>query len=452
MNNKKPFTWGVSTASYQIEGSPEAQGKGKSIWDTFSHTPEKIKNGDTGDVAVDHYNRWREDIDIISGLGVNAYRFSVSWSRVLPEGIGKVNEKGLAFYDQLIDSMLEKEITPFVTLYHWDLPQVLEDKGGWLNRSIIDSFGEYSDLLSRRFGDRVQNWITLNEPNNFCFNGYYSGRHAPGRKNETVKEALQATHHAMLAHGRAIEIIRSNCSDAHSGISLSLGQAYPLSQSEEDLKAAQLCDGYHNRWFADPIFGKGYPRDMLEWYGENIPSIEPGDMESIAVPIDFLGLNGYCPDYVRSDPDSPLGFYALTGKKDELDQMGMASSYLGWPIVSESFSDILQRIHREYSPKSIYITENGLAEIDECTNGHIDDQSRIDYLDAHISAALDAKEKGVPLDGYFVWSMMDNFEWAVGFSARFGLVFIDYENDLKRIPKASYYWFRDYIKDNETIL
>jgi beta-glucosidase len=447
MKNNKPFTWGVSTASYQIEGSPEAQGKGKSIWDTFSHTPEKIKNGDTGDVAVDHYNRWREDIDIISGLGVNAYRFSVSWSRVLPEGIGKVNEKGLAFYDQLIDSMLEKEITPFVTLYHWDLPQVLEDKGGWLNRSIIDSFGEYSDLLSRRFGDRVQNWITLNEPNNFCFSGYYTGRHAPGRKNETVKEALQVTHHAMLAHGRAIEIIRSNCSDAHSGISLSLGQAYPLSESEEDLKAAQLCDGYHNRWFADPIFGKGYPRDMLEWYGENIPSIEPGDMESIAVPIDFLGLNAYCPDYVRSDPDSPFGFYALTGKKDELNQMGLASSDLGWPIVSESFSDILQRIHREYSPKSIYITENGLAEIDECTNGHIDDQSRIDYLDAHISAALDAKEKGVPLDGYFVWSMMDNFEWAVGFSARFGLVFIDYKNDLKRIPKASYYWFRDYLKE-----
>jgi beta-glucosidase len=348
-----------------------------------------------------------------------------------------------------VDGLLEKDITPFATLYHWDLPQTLEDRGGWSDRNIVNFFGEYTDLISRSLGDRVKNWMTLNEPNAFCFSGYYTGRHAPGKKENTVKNALQVTHHALLAHGHSVDVLRSNLTDCHVGIALSLGQAYPVTNTEKDIKAAQLCDGYHNRWFADPIFGKGYPADMLEWYGDLAPEIRKGDMAKIAVPIDFLGINAYCPDYVRSDSESPFGFYALTGHKDELTKIGIPSNELGWPIAPESLEDLLVRVNREYNPKSIIIAENGNGSLDSVQEKDIDDRERTDYLKQHISAVLNSKNNGVPVDGYFVWSLMDNFEWALGYSMRFGIVYIDYLNNNIRIPKSSFYYYKDFIRSQK---
>lgn len=440
------FLWGTSTAAYQVEGSARADGRGLSIWDTFSHTPGKIRNGDTGDVATDHYRRWKDDVALMAALGVGAYRFSIAWPRVLPDGTGRVNEQGMAFYEALVDELLAQNITPCVTLYHWDLPQALEDRGGWLNRDMAGYFVEYADVMTRRLGDRVRRWMTLNEPNVFGFSGYFTGRHAPGHQRDTVQDALQAIHHALLAHGRAVDVIHSNSPESLAGIALSLGQAYPLSDTEEDLRAARLCDGSHNRWFADPLFAKGYPDDMLSWYGENSPQIAAGDMEQIAAPLDFLGVNAYCPDHVWADPDSPFGYAALTGKNDELAARGIPSSPLGWPILPESLKELLIRINMEYAPSAIYVTENGMADIHAAKDDAIEDTGRVDYLKRHIAAVLEAVEEGVPVQGYFVWSFMDNFEWAVGYAVRFGIVYIDYEDGQARIPKASFSWYQQFLK------
>lgn len=344
------FTWGVATAAYQIEGGVSEDGRGLSIWDTFSHMSGKIKNGDTGDVAADHYHRWADDVALMAELGVNAYRFSIAWPRILPNGTGAVNQAGLDFYSRLIDELLKHNITPFVTLYHWDLPQALEDSGGWPDRRIVDAFTNYADIVTRNLGDRVKHWITLNEPNVFCFSGYFKGRHAPGRTN--LKDALQATHHALLAHGSTVGVIRANCLDAHVGITLSLGQAYPLSDSDADKLAAQRCDRYHNRWFADPVFGQGYPKDMLDWYGDLAPQIQPGDLDIISTPMDFLGVNAYCPDFVRADPELALGFHALTGNTQELAAAGYDFTDVGWPIVPDALTEMLVRIRDTYAPKS----------------------------------------------------------------------------------------------------
>ncbi len=438
------FLWGTATAAYQIEGGWNEDGKGLSIWDTFSHTPGKIKNGNMGDITADHYHRWQEDVDLLAELGVQAYRFSISWSRILPDGTGEVNQQGIDFYSRLVDALLEKRIIPFVTLYHWDLPQALEDKGGWTVRQIVDAFIEYTDVVTCSFGDRVKQWITLNEPNVFCFSGYYKGRHAPGRTS--LKDALQATHHALLAHGSAVNVIRENCPDAQAGIVLSLGMAYPLSDSKADQQAAQRCDGYHNRWFADPVFGRGYPADMVDWYGNKSPDIKQGDLETIATPVDFLGINAYCPDYVQADETSVFGFSVLTGDKDALNRRGVESTILGWPIMPDALTAILVRIYARYKPRAIYITENGIASDDRLVDGGVHDPGRINYLDSHIDAVLQAIDQGVPVEGYFVWSFMDNFEWAQGLSIRFGLVYINYENRQRRIRKSSFSWYKHLIQ------
>ena len=442
-NFPQNFLWGTATAAYQVEGGFNEEGRGVSIWDTFSRLPGKIKNGDTGDVAADHFHHWQEDIDLMAELGVNAYRFSIAWTRILPEGTGAVNQKGIDFYSRIIDALLERNIAPCVTLYHWDLPQVLEDKGGWTNRKIVDAFSEYTDVLTSHLGDRVKHWMTLNEPSVFCFSGYYTGRHAPGRTS--LKDALQATHHALLAHGSAVDVIRANQPDAQVGIALSLGLAYPLSDSEADQIAAQRCDGYHNRWFADPLFGKGYPADMLDWYGVKSPIIIAGDLERIANPIDFLGINAYCPDYVISKPDSTFGFEALTGNKDALTAAGYESTELGWPIVPDSLTELLIRVQKDYAPPAIYITENGAATTDFIEDEQVHDSDRIDYLEKHIHALGKVIDNNVPVKGYFVWTFLDNFEWAMGLSIRFGMVYVDYQNNQHRIPKSSFYWYKNLI-------
>jgi beta-glucosidase len=362
----------------------------------------------------------------------------------MPKGVGTSNSAGLDFYDRLVDTLLRHGVQPVPTLYHWDLPQALEDRGGWPERFTVDAFAEYADIVVRRLGDRVPRWITINEPSVFCFSGYFSGRHAPGR--HSLPDALQAAHHALLAHGRAVEVIRANSNDARVGISLSLGLAYPVSSTDADRRAARLCDGYHNRWFLDPLYGRGYPEDMLRWYGSASPSVLEGDFDVIAGSTDFLGVNAYCPDYVRAAPDSPFGHAALTGDRDALADMGMQTTSLGWPIVPEALHELLVRVHEDYSPPAVTITENGCAGDDQRVGNEVDDQHRIDYLSGHIDAVLRARSVGIPVDGYFAWSLMDNFEWAAGYRPRFGLVYTDYDNALSRVPKRSYYWYQQFIR------
>ena len=436
------FIWGAATASYQIEGAVQADGRTPSIWDTFSHTPGKVFNGDTGDIACDHYHRWPEDIALMKDLGLDAYRFSIAWPRILPHGTGAVNEAGLRFYDELVDALLAAGITPWVTLYHWDLPQVLEDQGGWPNRATVAAFAEFTDVVTRRLGDRVKHWITLNEPYVFTFVGYMDGVLAPGY--QSVQAGFQASHHALLAHGRAMEIIRANVPDAVVGITLNLHKMYPVSDSPADAAAAEQQNAYHNRWFADPVFGKGYPQailDLLQQKGVTL-AIESDDMAQIAAPVDFLGINTYYPVYVAAAPDEPWGTHILT--PDELRAAGHQLTEMGWPIVPSAITDLLLDQEAAYHPAALYITENGAACADEVTNGAVHDPVRVQYLHDHIAAIRTAIDQGAPVKGYFAWSLLDNFEWAQGYSKRFGIIYTDYAT-LTRIPKDSYYWYQKAI-------
>ncbi len=430
------FVWGTATASYQIEGAVNEDGRGESIWDRFSHTPGKVVNGDTGDVACDHYHRWQGDIELMVQLGVNAYRFSVAWPRVLPAGRGAGNEAGLAFYDRLVDGLLAAGITPWITLYHWDLPQVLEDEGGWPERATADAFAEYTDVVTRRLGDRVKAWITLNEPWCSAFLGYQLGQHAPGRTDFAA--SLQALHTLFLAHGRAMEVIRRNVPDAQAGITLNLQQVYPATESEADRAAARRLDGYGTRWFLDPLYGRGYPEDMLTLYGNAAPLTQPGDFETIAAPTDFLGLNYYTRAIVEGNPhDGPIGIKELP---PVLPVTGM-----GWEIYPDGLYELLVRVQRDYGDIPILVTENGAAYDDPApTNGVMPDPGRRDYLREHLAAVARAAEAGVNVQGYFAWSLLDNFEWEHGYDKRFGIVYVDYETQ-RRIPKQSALWYRDLI-------
>lgn len=427
------FVWGVATASYQIEGAANTGGRGESIWDRFSHTPGKVHGGHTGDVACDHHNRWREDVDLIADLGVDAYRFSIAWPRVLPEGSGKVNSQGLDFYDQLVDGLLEKSITPFPTLYHWDLPQALEDKGGWLNRDTAHAFTEYTEAVLNRLGDRVENWMTINEPWCSGILGYGSGVHAPGLTG--TENALSASHHVLLAHGLAVPVIQDH--GAKAGIVLNMDHKAPASTHPLDIKAADIADQKMGRWFLDPISGNGYPEDALVDYEWDQAVVEDGDLEIIAAPIDLIGLNYYTAEIVASDQ---------VADSDRPDHHPPASEFtdMGWPVNPSGIVPLLKRLG-DYGYTEIYITENGAAYPDPADgDGFVDDQDRISYLDRHFGAVADAIEAGVPVKGYFVWSLMDNFEWALGYDKRFGIVRVDYET-MERTPKASAHWFRDYI-------
>lgn len=442
LNFPDDFVLGVATSSFQIEGAWDADGKGESIWDRFCHTPGNILDDDTGDVACDHYHRWAEDVRHMAALGIEAYRFSISWPRIFPQGAGVVNQTGLDFYSTLVDALLEAGITPYVNLYHWDLPQVLQDGGGWPVRSTAQAFAAYAHTVSQNLGDRVRNWITLNEPFVSAYIGYLEGRHAPGHKN--MDEMVAASHHLLLAHGWAVQAIRANLPDPEVAIVLNLHPVHPASPSEADQKAARLRDGAINRWYLDALSGRGYPEDMLAEYGHEMDCIEVGDQQSILAPIDYLGVNYYTRLIARSEeiPESENHARTIT-PTEELTEMG-------WEIYPEGLYEILERLHKEYSFKALMITENGAAFDDQMSpNGEVVDTERIQYLTAHLQQAERALRAEVPLRGYFVWSLLDNFEWAYGYSRRFGLIYVDYET-LERTPKHSAHWYARIIA-NRTI-
>jgi beta-glucosidase len=429
------FVWGTATASFQIEGAANEDGRGESVWDRFCATPGKVRNGDTGAVACDFYHRYSDDIALMRELGIDAFRFSIAWPRVVPDGVGTVNKAGLDFYDRLVDELLGNGITPFVTLFHWDTPQAVEDAGGWPVRSTVDAYCAYVEAVAGRLSDRVGHWITHNEPWVVSWVGHGWGHHAPGRTSDA--DALATAHHLLLSHGRAVEILRAASPRAQVGITLNLDHSYAASDDEDDVAAALWVDGFHNRWFLDPIFRGAYPEDMLDAWSAIAPPIEDGDLREIAAPIDFLGVNNYTSPLVAADTD---GGRSRIVRRADVDRTDM-----GWEVVPEGLRDLLLRLHRDYRPPAIYVTENGAAFADvRGHDGAVDDLERQAFLEAYISAAAEAAAAGVPLRGYFAWSLLDNFEWAWGYWKRFGLVYIDYAT-LARIPKGSFYWYRDLI-------
>jgi beta-glucosidase len=435
------FLWGSATSSYQIEGAWDVDGKGESIWDRFAHTPGRIKDGSTGDVANEHYTRWPQDIALMKELGLDAYRFSIAWPRVFPDGRGAIEPRGVDFYNRLVDGLLEAGITPFATLYHWDLPQALQDQGGWGNRETAYAFAEYADVVSRALGDRVKQWMTINEPWCVSFLSHGIGEHAPGLNDWPL--ALRTAHHVLLAHGLAVPALRANSPDANVSIVLNFTAPVPATDSPEDRKAARLFDGFFNRWFLDPVTGRNYPADMVEHFTSvgmlptGLDFVQPGDMEIIAAPTDGLGVNYYSRNVLEAG--GPMGFESSN------EHATLPRTEMDWEIYPQGLYELLCRLHFEYRIPQLYITENGCAMPDElAADGKVHDTDRIDYLRGHFDAAARAIQAGVPLKGYFVWSLMDNFEWAWGFSKRFGLVWVDYETQV-RTPKESAYWLRDLI-------
>jgi beta-glucosidase len=442
------FTWGVATSSYQIEGGVHEDGRGESIWDRFCRTPGKVKAGDHGDVACDHYHRWRDDIALMKKMGVRAYRFSIAWSRIFPTGQeSEPNPAGLDFYSSLVDALLEAGITPWVTLYHWDLPQALEDRGGWPDRQIVASFVRFADVVARRLGDRVKHWITHNEPWVVCHLGHAVGEHAPGRKS--WPDALAASHHILLSHGAAVPVIRSHCPDGQVGITLNLCPAEPASPSEADADATRHFDGFFNRWYLDPLFGRGYPADLVADYqakghlgADPLPWVQEGDLDTIAVPTDFLGINYYSRAVVRSDeiPESE------NIPREVFDAPAEERTDFNWEVHPESLVRLLRRVHADYAPAQIAITENGCSYATAPdSEGRIRDVRRRRFFHDHLVACHEAIEAGVPLSAYFGWSLMDNFEWAEGYGQRFGLTWVDYDTQ-QRIPKDSFHWYSRSIR------
>jgi beta-glucosidase len=444
------FLWGTATASYQIEGAVGEGGRGASIWDTFSHTPGKVYRGDTGDIACDHYHRLEGDLDLMSDLGLEAYRFSVAWPRVQPTGSGTPNREGLEFYRRLVDGLRQRDIVPMLTLYHWDLPQALEDRGGWTSRETSERFAEYAGIVYEALSEEVGHWITLNEPWVAAWMGYGLGVHAPGRSDSAA--ALAATHHLLLGHGLAMERMRSAGDDNQLGVTLNLHPGHPSRDTEADRKAARRVDGQANRLYLDPLFRGEYPEDIFSYYrerGADLSFVRDGDLQKISTPIDFLGINYYFRHSVREAPveeGSSVPFADL-GARPVIPHAGEKTA-MGWPVEPEGLKEMLVRIKDEYADVPIYVTENGRAVHDYIDpEGGVDDEERISYLDSHFRAAHEAMERGVDLRGYMVWSFLDNFEWAEGYSKRFGLVFVEYGTQ-QRVPKSSARWYSGVIKRN----
>jgi beta-glucosidase len=433
------FFWGVATSAYQIEGAWDEAGKGPSIWDTFTHTPGKIARGETGDVACDHYHRWRDDLELLRGLGVNAYRFSVAWPRVLPEGRGRVNAAGLDFYDRLVDALLGMGVQPFPTLYHWDLPQALQDAGGWPGRETVHAFADYAAVVGRRLGDRVRWWTTHNEPFVAAVLGHFTGEHAPGLTDP--RAALQAAHHLLLSHAEAAQALRS-AAPVRVGIALNLQPVHPASPSPEDQQAARRFDGLVNRWFLDPLFHASYPADLLAYLGPLAPVMEADDLKRIAGPLDFLGVNYYSRFVARHNPARPVLHV------EEARPAGAEMSAM-WEVYPAGLPELLERLGRDYRPAAILITENGIPLADTPdADGQVADNARIDFLRRHLAGVHQARDTGVPVRGSFVWSFLDNFEWALGYAMRFGLVYVDFATQ-RRIPKASARWYSQIIRDSQ---
>ncbi|GAA3113386.1 beta-glucosidase [Kribbella aluminosa] len=424
------FIWGVATSAYQIEGAVEADGRLPSIWDTFCRMPGAIAGGDVGDTACDSYHRWRDDITLLKQLGVDAYRFSVAWPRILPTGHGPVNSAGLDYYDRLVDELLAEGIEPFVTLYHWDLPQFLQTAGGWASRSTAYRFAEYAAVTGGRLGDRVRHWTTLNEPMCSAWIGHWEGVMAPGIKD--YKVAIRASYHLLFAHGLGIEALHASCAAPPDvGLVLNLSPCEPATPTADDERATRVADGHNNRWWLDPVFGRGFPADMLETYGIDLP-IRPGDLATIATPTEYVGLNYYSRQIITSDESVPvLGLRQV----DEPDRERTA---LGWEVHPAGLEQLILRLAHEYGASKIYVTENGSAWADhpDTSTFEVDDPERTSYLERHVGACRRAASQGAPLAGYFAWSLMDNFEWAYGYQARFGLAYVDYSTGA-RVLKSS---------------
>jgi len=422
--------WGAATASYQVEGAAAEDGRGPSIWDRFVRVPGAVAGGDTGAVACDHYHRWREDVGWMKRLGFDAYQFSIAWSRVMPGGRGRVEPRGLDFYGRLVDGLLEAGITPFATLHHFDLPQALQDDGGgWLRREVGRDFQAYVDVVTRALGDRVKRWATFNEPWELAWQGYHTGEDAPGLRLG-VDAALRAGHHVLLAHGLAVQAIRANVPGAEAGIVLHLNPVEPATPAAADAEAARRWEGCQNRWFLDPLFRGSYPADMLELFGPLSPGIEPGDPALIGQPLDFLGINLYRRSVVAAGADLP---------PVDMRRVNPPGAYstMGWEVWPRGLHDILLWVHRYCAPPRIYVTENGFASDDAVgPDGRCRDPARVEYVRAHLAEALRARAEGVPLRGYFVWSTLDNFEWAYGYRRRFGVIHVDFATQRRTVKDS----------------
>lgn len=437
------FVWGAATAAYQVEGAWDEDEKGENIWDRFSHTPGKVEAGDTGDTACDHYHRWQDDIGLMKDIGIQAYRFSISWARIFPAGRGAVNRAGIDFYSRLVDKLLENSIQPYITLYHWDLPQALQDQGGWPARGTAEAFVEYADFLSRALGDRVNSWMTINEPFVSAWVGYMEGRHAPGHKD--IHEMLATSHHLLLAHGWAVPVIRDNVPGSEVGIALNLSGMDPASKSSADRAEAWLRDGVLNRWYLDPLEGRGYPLDIVEHFGRSMDFIQENDLDKIAVPLDYLGVNYYTRGVVRSQE------VAEEDNEPRTVFVNPHPTEMGWEVYPQGLLDILGRLHFDYNFPKIFITENGAAYPDKLDErGQVNDPLRIEYFKGHLASVSKAIAMSVPVKGYFAWSLMDNFEWSFGYAKRFGLIFVDFETQ-ERTLKESAHWFKQVIQANEII-
>ncbi len=443
------FVWGTATASYQIEGAVAEDGRGASIWDTFAHTPGKIADGQTGDMADDHYHRYAEDLAILADLGMNAYRFSIAWPRILPAGTGKPNPAGVDFYRRVAETCLQHGITPYATLYHWDLPQPLEDAGGWLNRDVAERFADYAAVTAEALGDVIQHWITLNEPWCSAFLGYASGVHAPGKTLGT--RALEAVHHLLLGHGQAVGALRQARPDAEVGLTLNLYSVRPASEAPNDLEAVRRVGGQQNRLFLHPVLSGEYPQDVLadagvaDWFADR-----RADLQLISAPIDFLGVNYYSRHTVAGPKNGSFSDPSMVSahpgsERAHMVDTGAAKTQMGWEIHPDGLLDVIEMVHALAPELPVYITENGAAYPDTVgPDDAVHDEERRHYFELHVAACQQAVESNLPLRGYFAWSLMDNFEWAFGYTRRFGLVYVDFPTQ-RRVIKDSGLWFRDLL-------
>ncbi|MEU4781202.1 GH1 family beta-glucosidase [Micromonospora sp. NPDC023633] len=448
------FLWGAATAAYQIEGAAAEGGRTPSIWDTFSHTPGRVVEGHTGDVACDHYHRVGSDVALMAELGLKSYRFSVSWPRVQPGGTGPANAEGLDFYRRLVDELLGHGIEPWLTLYHWDLPQPLEDAGGWPARDTAARFADYATLVADALGDRVRYWTTLNEPWCSAFLGYGSGVHAPGRSDGA--DAVRAGHHLMLGHGLAVQALRAARPTAEVGVTVNLYPVTPATDAPADVDAARRIDGLANRFFLDPLLRGSYPADLTADLAgvTDFGHVRDGDLATISTPLDVVGVNYYSRHVVAAPVPGaePEPYWRAPscwpGSEDvRFVTRGVPVTDMNWEIDAPGLVETLRRVHEEYTDLPLYVTENGSAFVDEVVDGQVDDVDRLAYFDAHLRAAHEAIEAGVPLRGYFAWSLMDNFEWAWGYTKRFGMVHVDYDSQV-RIPKSSARWYAEVIRRN----
>jgi beta-glucosidase len=443
------FRWGAATASYQIEGAVTEGGRGRSVWDTFSHTEGKIAGGDTGDVACDHFHRFPDDVALMAEMGLQTYRLSIAWPRVQPDGRGPANPDGLAFYDRLIEELLAHDITPNVTLFHWDLPQALEDIGGFRNRDTVSWFGDYAELMARHFGDRVTMWGTFNEPWCYAYLGHAAGVHAPGLKDG--RAAVAVAHHELLAHGLALQAMRAERNGLELGIVINpsniLSEGLPAAPADQ----LRRIDAIHNRFWFDGLLRGAYPDDLLEAYGPWADVVQSNDLQLISQPLDWLGVNYYFDILVRglAAGEQPQGVAAYP-TVDSVTESAVRSEHtdMGWPLTPEGFTELLVRLRDDYpNLPPLYITENGAAYDDPVIEGGVRDERRIDFLDRYLRGLHDAMTAGVDVRGYYQWSLLDNFEWALGYAKRFGLIHVDFDT-LERTPRDSAHWYRDAIARN----